>query len=126
MGEFRLYSIVIDCKDANALADFYAALLGWEKYTDNPEWISVGRKLETPFLLFQQDENYRPPVWPDRPDRQQKSIHLDFAVSDLEKAIQHAVECGAKVAPEQFSSHWTVMIDPASHPFCLFEKTAEN
>lgn len=42
--EISLYSIVLDCSDAKALADFYAALLGWKKYTDNPEWISVGIK----------------------------------------------------------------------------------
>ena len=45
--------------------------------------------------------------------------HLDFAVNDLEKAVQHAVRCGAAVAEEQFSDAWRVMLDPAGHPFCL-------
>ena len=73
--EISLYSIVLDCSDAKALADFYAALLGWKKYTDNPEWISVGIKGQTPFLLFQEEPNYKPPVWPKEADQQ---IHLDF------------------------------------------------
>ncbi|HBN95145.1 MAG TPA: glyoxalase [Firmicutes bacterium] len=118
----RVFSIVIDCNNPNALADFYAALLGWQKNTDDPEWIAVGKKGITPFLIFQEEPNYRPPVWPDNPADQQKSIHLDFAVSDMNKAIEHAVHCGAIVAAEQFSPYWTVMIDPAGHPFCLCER----
>lgn len=126
MGEGKtlkveLHSIVLDCRDAHELADFYAKFLGWEKYDENPEWISVGIRPNTPFLLFQEEPNYRPPVWPDDPHEQQKSIHLDFAVSDLQAAIEHAVNCGAVVAPVQFSQDWTVMLDPAGHPFCLVQ-----
>lgn len=117
----KLQAIVLDCSNAHELADFYAELLGWEKYADNPEWISVGIKWETPFLLFQEEPGYKPPVWPDEPDEQQKSMHLDFAVSDLEAAVEHAKKCGATVAPVQFSEHWTVMIDPSGHPFCLVQ-----
>lgn len=32
-------SIVIDCKDPNSLADFYASFLEWDKHCDDPEWI---------------------------------------------------------------------------------------
>lgn len=115
----RICNIVIDCKDANTLADFYANLLGWQKNADNPQWISVKKPGVYPFLLFQEEADYKAPVWPDTPNEQQKSIHFDFAVSDIKKAIQHAVECGATIAPVQFSADWTVMIDPAGHPFCL-------
>ena len=118
----RLFSIVIDCIDANALADFYAALLGWQKYTGDPEWIAVGKQGITPFLIFQEEPDYRPPVWPANSDGQQKSIHLDLAVSDIKTAIQHALNCGATMASTQFSDQWTVMIDPAGHPFCLCER----
>lgn len=41
---------------------------------------------------------------------QQQMAHLDFAVNDLEKAVQHAVRCGAAVAEEQFSDAWRVML----------------
>jgi hypothetical protein len=47
--------------------------------------------------------------------------HLDFAVNDLEKAVDHAIQCGATRSEQQFSSKWTVMFDPAGHPFCLCE-----
>ncbi len=117
----KLHTIVLDCSDAHELADFYAKLLGWEKHVDPSGWVSVGIKPHTPFLLFQEEPTYRPPVWPDEPDQQQKSVHLDFAVSDLQAAIDHAVSCGAVVAPVQFSQDWVVLLDPAGHPFCFVE-----
>ena len=41
--------------------------------------------------------------------------HLDFAVNDLEEAVQHAINCRATMAAEQFSEEWRVMFDPAGH-----------
>ena len=72
--EISLYSIVLDCSDAKALADFYAALLGWKKYTDNPEWISVGIKADS-FSAFPGRTQLQASVWPKEADQQ---IHLDF------------------------------------------------
>ena len=97
--KIKMYSFTMDCKDPYELAKFYAQLLGWE----------------IPF----HSEEYAPPVWPERSGMQQQMAHLDFAVNDLEKAVQHAVRCGAAVAEEQFSDAWRVMLDPAGHPFCL-------
>lgn len=45
--------------------------------------------------------------------------HLDFAVNDVEKAVEYALTCGAKKSNLQFSTDWTVMFDPEGHPFCL-------
>ena len=112
---------MLDCKNAQALSDFYAKLLDWEKDTTDPEWIVVKSKDSTVNLLFQQDEDYVPPVWPEKPGCQQKSVHLDFSVDDMEKGVAHAVACGAKKADMQFAPWWTVMIDPEGHPFCLGE-----
>ncbi|WP_334297139.1 VOC family protein [Anaerocolumna sedimenticola] len=33
--------------------------------------------------------------------------------------VEYAITCGAAKAKEQFSDLWTVMIDPAGHPFCF-------
>ena len=70
-------------------------------------------------ILFQRNPDYVPPVWPEEPEAQQQMAHLDFAVNDLEKAVKHAIECGATMADQQFSDDWRVMFDPAGHPFCL-------
>lgn len=121
MTKTRLHNIVLDCKDAASLSDFYAKLLGWEKDASDPEWIMVKSAESSVNLLFQQDEDYTPPVWPEEPGQQQKSVHLDISVENLEEGIAHAIECGAKKAKTQFSPWWTVMIDPEGHPFCLGE-----
>jgi hypothetical protein len=46
--------------------------------------------------------------------------HLDFEVDDLEAAVTHAVELGAEVAAFQPQNDVRVMLDPAGHPFCLY------
>ena len=46
--------------------------------------------------------------------------HLDFAVNDLEAAVEYAIHCGATVAEQQFSDHWRVMFDPPD-TLCLCE-----
>jgi len=122
MDEIRLFSIVIDCKDSSALSAFYAKLLRWTKHDEKPEHISVSKEGVYPFLLFQQAEDYKPPVWPDHPEEQRQMIHLDFAVRNLSEAVEHAVSCGAVAAPIQYSDRWTVLFDPQGHPFCLCER----
>lgn len=121
--KIKMYSFTIDCKEPGELAKFYAAMLKWEVVFMNDEWACVGapgtNQGAYPCILFQKNPEYVPPVWPEKPEEQQQMAHLDFAVNDLEKAVQYAVECGATVAKEQFSDEWRVMIDPAGHPFCL-------
>jgi predicted enzyme related to lactoylglutathione lyase len=120
----KLYSITLDAKDPLELAKFYAALLKWDivpiqgdEYTIiAPPGTVIG---QYPGITFQRNPGYTPPVWPDKPEAQQQMAHMDFIIEDIEKSVEYAVSCGAKVAEEQFSEHWTVMFDPAGHPFCL-------
>ncbi|HFL3852735.1 TPA: VOC family protein [Clostridioides difficile] len=58
-------------------------------------------------------------IEPEKPESQQQMAHMDFAVNDLEEAVQYAIHCGATIAEEQFTDDWRVMIDPAGHHFCL-------
>ena len=121
--QIKLSAVTVDCKDHNALAQFYAALLQWEVAFHDDDYACVGvpgtPQGAYPGLTFQRNPDYVPPVWPEEPKAQQQMEHLDFAVNDLEKAVRHAVACGATVAPTQFSDAWTVLFDPAGHPFCL-------
>ena len=123
--KIKMYSFTLDCRDPHGLAKFYAALLKWEIMFANEEWACVGapgtNKGTYPCVLFQGNSVYEPPVWPEEPQAQQQMAHLDFAVDDLEGAVQHAIQCGATIADQQFSDHWIVMFDPAGHPFCLCE-----
>lgn len=117
----RLRTVVVDCKDASKLSDFYSNLLGWEKTTVESDWVLMRDPSGGTGLSFQSEPDYIRPVWPEEPDMQQKMLHLDFLVENLEKASEHAVGCGAKLAPVQFLQGVKVFFDPAGHPFCLFE-----
>ena len=121
--KIKMYSFTVDCKDPHELAKFYAALLNWEIPFYNEEWACLGApgtyQGTYPGIVFQRNSQYKPPVWPEKPEAQQQMAHLDFAVNDLEKAVQHAIHCGATIADVQFSDDWRVMLDPAGHPFCL-------
>jgi hypothetical protein len=47
-------------------------------------------------------------------------LHLEIQVDDLEGAVAHAVELGARVADYQPQETVRVLLDPAGHPFCLY------
>lgn len=121
--KIKMYALTIDCKEPYKLAKFYADLLKWDIAFQNDEYVCIAapgtNQGQYPGITFQRNPMYVQPVWPEEPGVQQQMAHLDFAVNDLEKAVQHAVKCGAKVADQQFSDDWRVMLDPVGHPFCL-------
>jgi len=121
--KIKMYSFTVDCPDPYKLAKFYAALLKWEVAFFDKEYACLGapgtQQGAYPGITFQYNPEYIPPTWPQAPEAQQQMAHLDFAVNDLEKAVQHAIDCGATIADEQFSDDWRVMFDPVGHPFCL-------
>ena len=121
--KIKMYSFTMDCKEPHELGKFYAALLAWEIGFEDEEYAWVyapgTQQGAYPCILFQRNPEYKPPVWPDEPEAQQQMAHVDVAVNDLEKAVRHAIHCGATVADTQFSDGWRVMFDPAGHPFCL-------
>lgn len=121
--KIKMNSFTLDCKDPLELAKFYAALLKWEIPFHGEEYAVVGAPGANlgayPGITLQRNPEYKPPVWPEESEAQQQMAHMDLAVNDLEKAVQFAISCGATIADEQFSDRWTVMFDPAGHPFCL-------
>jgi catechol 2,3-dioxygenase-like lactoylglutathione lyase family enzyme len=117
----RWTGVCIDCADAEELAAFYGRLLGYEEATrDGSDWIALRHPDGGTDLLIQAEEWYRPPVWPERTDAQDKMLHLEIQVDDLEASVAHAIEAGARLADHQPQPTVRVMLDPAGHPFCLF------
>ncbi len=117
-----LHTVVIDCPDIRALSGFYLSLLGWEKVFEDEEWVDIRPPGGGVVLGFQQNDAFVPPVWPEQPNAQQQMLHLDFAVAParMEQSVRHALACGARMAPVQFSTdEWTTMLDPVGHPFCF-------
>ncbi|MFZ5871163.1 MAG: VOC family protein [Actinomycetota bacterium] len=114
------WSVVLDSPDPRALAGFYAGLLDWELGTDEPDWVTL-RPPEGPgYLAFQREERYVRPTWPARGGKQQMSMHLDLAVTDLDAAVTSATEAGAELVAYQPQDDVRVMLDPDGHPFCLW------
>lgn len=121
----RLGAIVIDSNNIEELSDFYASLLGWTKSSqiqEGEKWIILAKDdySETP-IVFQENLNYKKPIWPSDKKEQQQMMHLDFyvCIDEFENKVEHAVKCGAKMTESQFSDNWKVMSDPSGHPFCI-------
>jgi len=116
----RLETVNIDCADARAMADFYGHRLGWKVTLRDDGFILMRDPSGGTGLSFQERADYRPPVWPEEPGQQQKMIHLDIRVRDLEEAVAYALAGGARLADFQGREDLRVLLDPAGHPFCLF------
>ena len=110
--------VCIDCTDAEELAGFYGRLLGWqESLRDGPEWIAMRDPAGGRGLLFQADPAYRPPVWPEQPTGQDKMLHFEIKVDDLDAAVAHAVASGARLAGYQPRDRVRVMVVPFGDRF---------
>jgi predicted enzyme related to lactoylglutathione lyase len=114
-----LGAIAFDCPDPEALASFYAQLLGGELDVSDPAWCTVRLESAGPMLAFQRVESYERPEWPNGTPQQ---VHLDLAVTNLEASSRRAVELGAQLLSgpvEEPDCVFIVYADPEGHPFCL-------
>lgn len=119
MAIARFPTLVIDCPDARALAEFYGRMLDWEvsEASDgDDDWVQIKADYGQ-MICFQQVEQYAAPDWPGQEHPQQ--MHLDVDVDDLDEAEAAVVELGATRHEHQPGKTFRVMLDPAGHPFCL-------
>lgn len=116
----RVATVCIDCANADAMAEFYGRLLGWEVTYREPDFVLMRDPAGGTGLSFQAETWYRAPLWPEQPGAQDKMLHLDIQVEDLDAAVAHALASGARLAEYQPQQHVRVLLDPAGHPFCLF------
>ncbi len=114
------WGVVLDSPDAQALAQFYADLLGWRIDSEDAEFCTLAPEDGVAYVATQRSPDYVRPVWPNAPDAQQMMLHLDVEVTDLPRAVEHAVSLGASVAEHQPQHDVRVMLDPDGHPFCLY------
>ena len=117
MAIARFPTVVLDCPDPNALAEFYGALLDWKvEHDDDGGWSTV-RAEYGDSLSFQKVDSFRPPQWPGQEVPQQ--LHLDLVVDDLDDAEAAVLGLGAAKHEHQPGTTFRVFLDPAGHPFCL-------
>ncbi|MPY98190.1 MAG: VOC family protein [Actinophytocola sp.] len=118
----QLSATVLGAPDPRVLGAFYADLLAWTVVKNEPVWVMIRPPSGGPGLSFQYEADYVRPVWPTVTGEQRMMSHLDIAVDDLDAGVAWACEHGATVADHQPQPHVRVMLDPAGHPFCLFER----
>jgi predicted enzyme related to lactoylglutathione lyase len=113
--------VVLDAPDARELAHFYQRLLGWTIFNESDNWVELAPSEDAGYnFAFATEKKYARPVWPTVEGQPQMSLHLDIEVDDLDQAVAHAVEVGAEQARYQPQRNVRVMLDPAGHPFCLY------
>lgn len=117
-----LQCVVLDCPDPVQLAEFYRSLLGGAVNQPDRRWAldDDWATLHLPsgvVLCFQRVADYRAPQWPDPAHPQQ--FHLDFGVTDLDRAQDQVLAQGATLLDETDGRGWRVYADPTGHPFCL-------
>jgi predicted enzyme related to lactoylglutathione lyase len=110
----ELVGVSVDCTDPQLLASFYEALSGLERTYETADIVVLGAG---PVRLgFQRVEDHQPPTWPGSG----KQLHLDFAVTDLDRAEREVLRRGGvKPHTQPGGDRWQVYLDPAGHPFCL-------
>lgn len=108
-----LVTLNFDAEDVPQLIGFYHHLLGGtiEPFTAGA---NLRRSGEITFS-FQHAEGYRPPTWPTQERGQE--MHIDFHSDDRSAAVADAVCNGATL--QDVEQHFTVLLDPAGHPFCI-------
>jgi catechol 2,3-dioxygenase-like lactoylglutathione lyase family enzyme len=115
----KVSTVNISSSDPQALARFYAALLGLEVKVDEPDWVVISGADSVP-IAFEFDQHFQPPVWPSEPGKPPTQMHLEVQVNDLRGALTHALGVGARLADHQPQDDVRVCFDPAGHPFCLW------
>jgi catechol 2,3-dioxygenase-like lactoylglutathione lyase family enzyme len=115
----RMRTVVLDCPDPRALADFYQSLVGGEIPFAEDDWVVL--TVDGLRLAFQLAEAFAPPTWPTGERPQQ--FHLDVTVDDVDAVEPQVLALGATKHPvqpgEAAGDPFRVYLDPAGHPFCL-------
>ncbi len=119
MARLTITTVNIGAPEPRRLAEFYRDLLGGDIARDEGDYLILRLPDGQVALSFQREE-FTPPAWPAGPGDQHMMMHLEVRVDDLTASVEHAVACGARLAPYQPQADVRVCFDPAGHPFCLW------
>ncbi len=112
--ENRIASLVIDAADAERLAQFWAAALGWQLVKRGSYGVSIGVD-DGPFEI-----DFR--LVPDGPKAIKNRLHLDVKPvnRDQRAELDRLLALGARqVDVGQGARSWYVLADPEGNEFCL-------
>ncbi|MFF4952382.1 VOC family protein [Streptomyces chattanoogensis] len=104
--------------DGKALADFYAAALGWkvtQTFGDTAVMISDGSEGATGYVFYTA-KDFRAPDWP----KDELAFHVDLSCDDIAATEKRLLSLGAtKPEHQPGGDRWTVLLDPSGQPFCI-------
>ncbi len=112
---FRLNEFVIDCRDPQKLAEFWAAALGYEVCESEPTMAAIeDAGGSCPSICFQRVAEEK---------LTKNRIHFDLDVDEgtLEAAVSRLLELGARRIDvgQRDDCSWAVMADPEGNEFCI-------
>ena len=102
-----------DCGDPEALAKFWAELLGYDIAESSPEGALIVADTDGGFWIwFQKVPEGK---------RSKNRFHLDLRTDDLEREVARAESMGATTVARHGHDAWVwrVMQDPEGNEFCL-------
>jgi predicted enzyme related to lactoylglutathione lyase len=105
--------IVIDCADPEALAEFWAEALGYDKLgLFDAYYVLLARTREHPPVILQ-----RVP----EPKTGKARIHFDLRVDDIESEARRLEALGARRIDvgQGIDPGWIAMADPEGNEFCV-------
>ncbi|MGZ4620247.1 MAG: VOC family protein [Frankiaceae bacterium] len=119
-----LREVVVDCREPEAVASFWAEVLGWPLVTDPRGfcWLSATGDLTAPAPLL---------VFVPVPESKvvKNRLHLDLAPSgrDQDEELDRLLALGAhRVDVGQGDVGWVVLVDPEGNEFCLLARRADG
>jgi catechol 2,3-dioxygenase-like lactoylglutathione lyase family enzyme len=117
----RILAIAIDCRDAESLAAFWCAVLGYrvsKRWTDASglEYLEITGVGVDPMVLFQ-------PVAERKVVKNR--LHLDLAPAEGGQAdeVRRLIGLGAEVLSDQPEFPWVVLADPEGNEFCVLPRS---
>lgn len=109
-----LHEIVFDCRNPEALARFWQALIGGDVDVESDDWAILDGDEVGFFIGFQRVPESK---------RAKNRVHLDVEVDDLATAVDEAEQLGARtigpVVDDGEVGPFQVMADPAGNEFCF-------
>jgi predicted enzyme related to lactoylglutathione lyase len=107
---------VLDCSDADALADFWAAALGFRRGRFHPPYVRLRDPADRwPNLLLQQVPE---------PKTVKNRMHLDIQTTDLPAEVERLRALGAVIlvpAHDDAGFGTAVLADPQGNEFCVIQ-----
>ncbi len=112
-ANLAIAAVSMDCPDHERLARFYIELLSGQLMWSTSTAAAV--RCGSYVLVAQRCDPYVAPQWPGA-----SLLHLDLnGDEEIDELVRHARSVGATLAEHQPDTRWTVLLDPAGHPFCV-------